>query len=600
MNTSPLIDRRNLDFMLYELLGVDGLTRYPRFAEHGRETFDAAIELAHQIAIAKFLPHNRKSDLNEPKMVDGKVELIPEISEAMDAFNEAGFAALMADASEGGMQLPFVIASTCDCMFSAANPGTVAYPALARAAANLLAVYGTDEQKRLYMKPIHEGRYYGTMCLSEPQAGSSLADITTQAEPQADGSYRLTGAKMWISAGDHELGENIVHLVLARIAGAPAGVKGISLFIVPRWRVHADGSRAERNDVKLAGVNHKMGQRGSVNTFLKFGESGDCHGYLIGEPHQGLGYMFHMMNEERIGVGMGALLQGSVGYLHSLQYARERRQGRHADQKDPSSPPIPLIQHADVRRMLMLQKSWVEGGLALGNYAALLVDRAHDENETVRNESELLLELLTPIIKAWGSEYSLRANELAIQVLGGYGYTREYPVEQCYRDNRINPIHEGTNGIQALDLLGRKAMMQSGAALRILLQRIGATCAEAAAVPELRELSAQLLAGVKLAEETTQAVAKRMLAGEVRLALANAQHYMTLLGHVSIGWMWLQSALIAQRALPTANTADADFYRGKLQACRFFFASELPQIELAAKLVREAEPSAFDMQDAWF
>ena len=506
----------------------------------------------------------------------------------------------MADASEGGMQLPFVIASTCDCMFSAANPGTVAYPALARAAANLLAVYGTDEQKRLYMKPIHEGRYYGTMCLSEPQAGSSLADITTQAEPQADGSYRLTGAKMWISAGDHELGENIVHLVLARIAGAPAGVKGISLFIVPRWRVHADGSRAERNDVKLAGVNHKMGQRGSVNTFLKFGESGDCHGYLIGEPHQGLGYMFHMMNEERIGVGMGALLQGSVGYLHSLQYARERRQGRHADQKDPSSPPIPLIQHADVRRMLMLQKSWVEGGLALGNYAALLVDRAHDENETVRNESELLLELLTPIIKAWGSEYSLRANELAIQVLGGYGYTREYPVEQCYRDNRINPIHEGTNGIQALDLLGRKAMMQSGAALRILLQRIGATCAEAAAVPELRELSAQLLAGVKLAEETTQAVAKRMLAGEVRLALANAQHYMTLLGHVSIGWMWLQSALIAQRALPTANTADADFYRGKLQACRFFFASELPQIELAAKLVREAEPSAFDMQDAWF
>ena len=600
MNTSPLIDRRNLDFMLYELLAVDALARYPRFAEHGRETFDAAIELAHQIAVAKFLPHNRKSDLNEPKMVDGKVELIPEISEAMDAFNEAGFAALMADASEGGMQLPFVIASTCDCMFSAANPGTVAYPALARAAANLLAVYGTDEQKRLYMKPIHEGRYYGTMCLSEPQAGSSLADITTQAEPQADGSYRLTGAKMWISAGDHELGENIVHLVLARIAGAPAGVKNINLFIVPRWRVHADGSRAERNDVKLAGVNHKMGQRGSVNTFLKFGESGDCHGYLIGEPHQGLGYMFHMMNEERIGVGMGALLQGSVGYLHSLQYARERRQGRHADQKDPSSPPIPLIQHADVRRMLMLQKSWVEGGLALGNYAALLVDRAHDENETVRNESELLLELLTPIIKAWGSEYSLRANELAIQVLGGYGYTREYPVEQCYRDNRINPIHEGTNGIQALDLLGRKAMMQSGAALRILLQRIGATCAEAAAVPELRELSAQLLAGVKLAEETTQAVAKRMLAGEVRLALANAQHYMTLLGHVSIGWMWLQSALIAQRALPTANTADADFYRGKLQACRFFFASELPQIELAAKLVREAEPSAFDMQDAWF
>ena len=600
MNTSPLIDRRNLDFMLYELLGVDGLTRYPRFAEHGRETFDAAIELAHQIAVAKFLPHNRKSDLNEPKMVDGKVELIPEIAEAMDAFNEAGFAGLMADADEGGMQLPFAIASTCDCMFSAANPGTIAYPALARAAANLLAVYGSEEQKRLYMKPIHEGRYYGTMCLSEPQAGSSLADITTQATAQADGSYRLVGAKMWISAGDHELGENIVHLVLARIAGAPAGVKGISLFIVPRWRVHADGTRGDRNDVKLAGVNHKMGQRGSVNTFLKFGESGDCHGYLVGEPHQGLAYMFHMMNEERIGVGMGALLQGSVGYLHSLQYARERRQGRHADQKDPASPPIALIEHADVRRMLMLQKSWVEGGLALGNYASLLVDRAQDEDGAVREESHLLLELLTPIVKAWGSEYSLRANELTIQMLDGYGYTREYPVEQCYRDNRINPIHEGTNGIQALDLLGRKAMMQNGAALRILLQRIAACGADATAVPELQALAAQLLAGVKLAEEATQAVAKRMLAGEVRLALANAQHYMTLLGHLSVGWMWLQSALIAQRALPTANAADADCYRGKLQACRFFFASELPQIELAAKLVREAEDSAYAMEDAWF
>ena len=600
MNSSPLIDRRNVDFMLYELLGVERLTRYERFADHGRETFDAAIELAHQIAVSKFLPHNRKSDLCEQKMVDGKVELIPEIAEALLAFNEAGFAALLADVAYGGMQLPFVIASTCDCMFSAANPGTVAYPSLARAAANLLAVYGSDEQKRLYMQPIIEGRYYGTMCLSEPQAGSSLADITTQAELQPDGSYRIIGAKMWISAGDHELGENIVHLVLARIAGAPPGVRGISLFIVPRWRVDANGARAERNDVRLAGVNHKMGQRGSVNTFLKFGESGDCHGTLVGAPHQGLGYMFHMMNEERIGVGMGAVMQGSVGYLHSLQYARERRQGRHPDQKDPSARPVTLIEHADVRRMLLQQKCWVEGAQVLGFYAALLVDLSRDPDEAVRRESGLLLEILTPIVKAWGSDYSLKANDLAIQILGGYGYTREYPVEQCYRDNRINPIHEGTNGIQAIDLLGRKATMQNGAALRLLLQRIGASCDDADAVPELRALASQLLAGVKLAEETTQAVAKRMAAGEVRLALANADHYMTLLGQLCIAWCWLQSAVVAQRALPGATVADAEFYRGKLQACRFFFATELPQIELAARLVSEAEASAYAMEDQWF
>jgi butyryl-CoA dehydrogenase len=600
MSPSPLLDPRHLDFMLYELLGVEALTRYPRFAAHSRETFDAAIELAHRIALEKFHTHNRKNDLEEPRMVDGRVELIPEISVALAAFNEAGFMAVLADAERGGMQLPFVIAQACDSMFSAANPGTVAYPALARAAANLLEVYANAEQKRLWMQPIIEARYYGTMCLSEPQAGSSLADIRTVAEPQPDGSYRISGAKMWISAGDHELGENIVHLVLAKIAGAPAGVKGISLFIVPRWRVDAEGRRTARNDVRLAGLNHKMGQRGSVNTFLKFGEAGDCHGYLVGEPHQGLGYMFHMMNEERIGVGMGAILQGSVAYLYSLKYARERRQGRHPDQKDPGSAPVALIEHADVRRMLLLQKAYVEGALALGFHASLLVDRLRDADAQVREESHLLLELLTPIVKAWGSDYSLRANEAAIQILGGYGYTREYPVEQCYRDNRINPIHEGTNGIQALDLLGRKAMMQDGAALKLLLREVGVACTEALAHEALRGFATQLAEAATLAGETTRAVGQRLLAGEVRLALANAQHYMTLLGHLAIGWQWLRMATVAERALAGATAADRDFYRGKVQTCRWFFANELPLIAHAARLVREAEPSAYAMDDAWF
>ncbi|MGO1070743.1 acyl-CoA dehydrogenase [Lysobacter sp. CA199] len=600
MSSSPLIDRRHLDFMLYELLDVERLIRYPRFTEHGRETFDAAIELAHHLAVNKFLPHNRKSDLNEPRMVDGRVELIAEIGEGLQAFNEAGFMAVLADFEDGGMQLPFVIGAVCDCMFSAANPSTVAYPALARGVANLLEAYGSDEQKRTYMKPIVEGRYYGTMCLSEPQAGSSLADIKTVAEAQAEGSYRLSGAKMWISAGDHELGENIVHLVLAKIPGGPPGVRGISLFIVPRWRINDDGSRGPRNDVRLAGLNHKMGQRGSVNTFLKFGEAGDCHGYLVGQPHQGLAYMFHMMNEERIGVGLGAVQQGSAAYLYSLQYARERHQGRHPDQKDPATPPLALIEHADVRRMLLLQKCWVEGAQALGFYTALLVDQARDPDEAVRRDSALLLDLLTPIIKAWGSDYSLKANELAIQILGGYGYTREYPVEQCYRDNRINPIHEGTNGIQALDLLGRKAMMHDGAALKLLLQHVGETCAEAAAQDELRDLARQLQAIAQQAGAATLAAGQRMAGGEVRLGLANAGHYMLLLGHLTIGWLWLRQAAIAQRALTGASEVDTAFYRGKLQACRFFFAHELPQAELAAKLVREGDDSAYRMQTDWF
>jgi alkylation response protein AidB-like acyl-CoA dehydrogenase len=600
VDSIPFVDRRHVDFLLHEVLGVDSLCRYPRFAEHQRDTFDAAITLAHQLAADKFLSHNRKADLNEPRMVDGKVELIPEIGDAVRAFCESGFSGALADFDRGGMQLPFIITAMCDAMFCAANAGTIAYPTLARAAANLLDVYATPEQKQLYMQPIVEGRYLGTMCLSEPQAGSSLADIKTQAAPQDDGTYRITGAKMWISAGDHELGENIIHLVLARIQGAPAGVRGISLFIVPRWRVDANGQREARNDVMLAGLNHKMGQRASVNTFLKFGESGDCVGYLVGQAHHGLAQMFHMMNEERIGVGLSAIQQSSASYQYSLAYARERRQGRHPDQKDPATQPVPLIEHADVRRMLLLQKCYVEGGQMLVFHAALLVDQQRDPDERIARESTQLLELLTPIVKSWASDYALRANDLAIQVLGGYGYTRDYPVEQCYRDNRINPIHEGTNGIQALDLLGRKALMQDGAGLRLLLKRIAGTCGDAGTLPELIDLAQQLGAIAQLTADTTLAAGQRMAQGDARRVLANAAHYMTLLGHLVVGWGWLQMALAAQRAPATANASDQAFYAGKLQACRHYFATELPLAKLAARLVSGAEASAFDMQQGWF
>jgi alkylation response protein AidB-like acyl-CoA dehydrogenase len=599
MDSRQLIDRRHLDFLLHDVLDVDDVCRYARFAEHGRETFAAAIDLAQQIALEKFLPHNRKADLNEPHLVDGRVELIPEIGEAVSAFCAAGFPAVLADYDRGGMQMPFAIGAACDALFCSANAGTIAYPTLARAAANLLEVYGSDEQKQRYMQPILEGRYFGTMCLSEPQAGSSLADLKTTATPHEDGSYRLSGAKMWISAGDHELGENIVHLVLARISGAPAGVRGISLFIVPRWCVNADGTRGARNDVRLAGLNHKMGQRASVNTFLKFGESGDCVGYLVGAPHTGLAQMFHMMNEERIGVGLSAIQQAAASYQYALAYARERRQGRHPDQKDPNTPAVALVEHADVRRMLLQQKCYVEGGQMLAFDAALLVDRQHDADADVRERSHLLLELLTPIVKAWNSDYALRANDLAIQVLGGYGYTRDYPVEQCYRDNRINPIHEGTNGIQALDLLGRKAMMSDGAALRILLERIAATCAETATISTLSSLASELGAAIKRVQETSLAAGRRMAAGEVREVLANASHYLHLLGHVVVAWGWLRMAAAAQRALD-AGAGDRDFHEGKVQACRFFFATELPQTELSARLVTGVDRSAYDMRDAWF
>ena len=594
MTDSRPVDRRNLDFLLHEVEDAGALCRYPRFAEHSRETFDAVLDAAQDLALAMFAGHNRASDEHEPRFVDGRVEIIPQVKVALDAFAGAGFTAMLADADEGGMQLPYTVGLACDAMFVAANVSTAGYTMLARGVANLLQAHGTPAQCERYRSPILQGRFLGTMCLSEPQAGSSLGDIRTRAEPAGDGSYRLGGAKMWISGGEHDLAENIVHLVLARLPDAPPGVKGISLFIVPKFRVNDDGSLGERNDVQLAGVNHKLGQRGIVNTFLKFGERGACFAELVGQPHQGLVQMFHMMNEARIGVGLGAIMLGTAGYRYSLQYARERRQGRHPDQKDPASPPVAIIEHADVRRMLLQQKAYTEGALGLALYAATLVDvQAQDADPDRRRDANLLLELLTPVIKAWSADWCLKANDLAIQVLGGYGYTREYPVEQYWRDNRLNPIHEGANGIQGLDLLGRKVMMDGGAALKGLLREIAATASAAGRVPALTEHAIALSHCAATVAKTTGALGAAMARGEVRLALSNASRYLGLVGHLAIAWSWLRQALVATQATP-ATPADADFYAGKLAACRYFFLHELPSTEFDARLLAALDATVLD------
>ena len=594
MTDSRPVDRRNLDFLLHEVQDAGALCRYARFADHSRETFDAVLDAAQDLAGATFAGHNRASDEHEPRFADGCVEIIPQVKVALDAFAEAGFTAMLADAGEGGMQLPYTVGLACDAMFVAANVSTAGYTMLARGVANLLQAHGTAQQCARYRTPILQGRFLGTMCLSEPQAGSSLGDIRTRAEPAGDGSYRLSGAKMWISGGEHDLSDNIIHLVLARLPDAPPGVKGISLFIVPKVRVNDDGSLGERNDVQLAGVNHKLGQRGIVNTFLKFGERGECFAELVGQPHQGLAQMFHMMNEARIGVGLGAIMLGTAGYRYSLQYAKERKQGRHPDQKDPASPPVAIIEHADVRRMLLQQKAYTEGALGLAMYAATLVDvQAQDPDANRRHEAHLLLELLTPVIKAWSADWCLKANDLAIQVLGGYGYTREYPVEQYWRDNRLNPIHEGANGIQGLDLLGRKAMMEGGAALKLLLREVAATASAAGSVPALTEHAIALSHCAASVAKTTGVLGAAMARGEVRLALSNASRYLGLVGHLAIAWSWLRQALVAARATP-ATPAEADFYAGKLAACRWFFVHELPATELDARLLAALDATALD------
>jgi len=593
---STLLSRRDLDFLLYEWLRVDELTKRERFAEHSRETFDGVLDLCEQLATRYFAPHNKTSDANEPTFDGDKVTVIPEVKQALDAFAEADLIGMGMDQDLGGAQLPMTVAEAGFAWFSAANVSTTGYLMLTIANANLLAKFASADQIDAFCKPMMAGRFSGTMALSETQAGSSLADILTRAEPDDDGTYRLFGSKMWISGAEHELTDNIVNLVLAKIPGGPPGTKGISLFIVPKFLVDADGTVGERNDVVLAGLNHKMGQRGITNTVLNFGEGkfrpggkAGAVGYLVGEPHRGIAYMFHMMNEARIGVGMGATVLGYTGYLHALEYARTRTQGRPAAAKDPATPAVPIVEHADVRRMLLTAKSYVEGGLALGLYCARLVDEEQTaENPDDRTRAHLLLDVLTPIAKAWPSQWGPVADDLAIQVHGGYGYTRDYPVEQFYRDNRLNPIHEGTQGIQSLDLLGRKVVMQGGAGLALLGETISATTTRAAGT-EWADFAADLDAAVVRLGAVT---ATLWGAGDPEVTLANSHVYLEAAGHLVVAWLWLEQAL-------ATGTSESDFHDGKRQAARFFWRWELPRVHHRFDLLESLDRTVLDTPERW-
>ncbi|KPW64577.1 Acyl-CoA dehydrogenase [Pseudomonas syringae pv. broussonetiae] len=599
--SESLLSSRNLAFELYEVLDAEGLTRRERFAEHSRETFDAALGTARTIAEKYFAPHNRKADENEPRYENGEAILIPEVKPAVDAFLAAGFLNASRDFEAGGMQLPTLLSQACFAHFQAANVGTTAYPFLTMAAANLIESFGNDEQKQRFLQPMIEGRFFGTMALTEPHAGSSLSDIRTRAEPAEDGTYRLRGNKIFISGGDHALSENIVHMVLAKLPDAPGGVKGISLFIVPKFLVNDDGSLGKRNDVLLAGLFHKMGWKGTTSTALNFGDNGECVGYLVGKPHHGLSYMFQMMNEARIGVGLGAVMLGYSGYLYSLDYARDRPQGRLPDSKSPESTPVPIIQHADVRRMLLTQKAYVEGAFDLCLYASRLFDDTQTgETEDARKHAHELLDLLTPVVKSWPSEFCLKANELAIQVLGGHGYTREYPVEQYYRDNRLNPIHEGTHGIQSLDLLGRKLAQNGGTGLKQLLRLISDTCARAQVYDSLHELRQPLEQLVTHVQAVTLGLLTDLAQGRITSTLANSALYLKVFGHTIIGWRWLEQAIRAEEGLGKGDSADSDFYKGKLQAARYFLTWELPGCHHELSILENRDDTCLAMRDDWF
>ncbi len=607
-----LISKQDLHFLLYDLLGAGSLPEYTLYSDHNRESFDAFIETAEKIAEKYFLNHNAKGDQQEPHFDGKKVTIIAEVKQALEQYAAAGFIGAKHLHEDGGIQLPGLIASACQSFFLSANPATSAYPFLTTAASNLIA--RSEQQKHKYLPKLLNGNFFGTMALTEPDVGSSLGDLNTAAIPQTDGSYLIKGQKMFISGGDHSLSENIIHLVLARIRGAATGVKGISLFIVPKFLVDEDGSNLLRNDVELAGLIHKMGYRGTTSTVLNFGEKDSCHGFLVGEPHQGLRYMFMMMNEARIGVGLGAAMIGYRGYLCSLEYAKNRPQGRLPSNRDPASKPVMLIEHADVRRMLLAQKSYVEGSLALCLYASSLMDiiEASEDSEVKENTSELL-DLLTPVVKSFPSYYATKANDLAIQVLGGSGYTREYPVEQCYRDNRLNPIHEGTHGIQAIDLQGRKLWQNNSAGLKHLVELMQLSIQQAIQQDkldddqqtDLKTIAKHFQDALKRLTEVTQDLGQAMHQQGADKALANASLYLDSFGKVVVAWLWLKQATLAHQKLALAKTENIDkqqmdFLRGKMHTAEYFMRWEIPQIYANLDLLANVDDTCFAMQQDWF
>ncbi|MEO8057211.1 MAG: acyl-CoA dehydrogenase [Burkholderiales bacterium] len=610
--------RQTLDFLLNDWLGVAALQQRQRFSDHSSETFASVLDSCERLARDKFAPFNRQADTDEPHFDGERVHLPQASHDAIKAFAESGMLAAAQDYEIGGMQLPCVVQMAANSFFARAGGNVAGGAMLTSGNANLLMVHGTPLQQTVFAKQEFSGRFAGTMCLSEPQAGSSLSDVATRATPDGDNfeadplgaRYRLRGNKMWISNGEHELTENIIHLVLAKIPGPDgkliAGTRGISLFIVPKKLVGTDGElTGERNDVALAGLNHKLGNRGIPNTLLNFGEgkypvrgSAGAIGYLVGKPHEGLRCMFHMMNEARIAVGMGATMLGYAGYEASLDYAKNRPQGRPigVGGKDASKPQVRIIEHADVKRMLLAQKSYCEGALALELHCARLVDEQHTGTKEASAEAALLLEMLTPIAKSWPSEWCLEANSLAIQVHGGYGYTRDFPVEQYWRDNRLNMIHEGTHGIQGLDLLGRKVVMHEGAGLALLASKVSATVERAKTVSALAAHAGALATALA---DLSAATKGAWATGNADEALANATPYLQAFGHVVLAWVWLDVATCAQKGLGQSGS-DAALMNGKLAACTYFFHYELPRIGAWLKVVETRDATCRTMDEAWY
>ncbi|MBU4277189.1 MAG: acyl-CoA dehydrogenase [Proteobacteria bacterium] len=593
------VSERNLKFLLHEVLAAEDLSRLAHFQDHDRQDLDMMLNTALRISEEMLFPAFREMDQQTPKLDQGQVRVHPLAREFMRQSGEGGWIAATFSYDEGGLQIPTVLDTACQFVFMAANLAAAAYPGLTKGAAHLLLSYGSEELKQTYVPPMIAGEWQGTMALTEPQAGSSLSDLTVSAQPSEEGHYLISGQKIFISAGDHDGVDNVVHLMLARIKGAPAGVKGISLFVVPKLR--PEGGGLLPNDLHTAGLFHKLGYRGCPIVQLSMGEAGDCRGWLLGKPNQGLSYMFQMMNEARISVGLQAAAVASGAYYASLKYALEREQGRPVESKDPNQPPVAIIRHPDVKRLLLFQRAVVEGSLALLMQVSLYADLAVHGGEQDKQRAAQLLDLLTPVAKSYPAEMGIASTSAGLQILGGYGYTEEFPLEQYFRDMRIHAIHEGTTGIQALDLLGRKVRLHGGRALEAFEQEVRSTMEAAEGVGELAGYAVDLGQALELLRRATTAKLSLMGQGRVAQALADACLYLEMFGLAAVAWQWLKQGVTAAQAVAKGITGgEAAFYQGKLATMRYFFHYELPKSQGLARRLLEDDALTVDLPPEYF
>lgn len=589
---SQYMSMDHLRFCLFDIHRVEELLVFDRFLDYDKEAIDMLLDSVKDWADNEAFPYYREMDEKPVVFRDGKILVHPQIGKAMQEAGENGWIGATFDYDQGGLQLPHMVMASMYHIIESANNNINGYMGLTAGAADLIRNFGSKELFDTYGPHMMSGKWGGTMCLTEPQAGSSLSDITTAAYPQDDGTYKIKGQKIFISGGDHEYCENFVHLTLVRIDGAPAGTKGMSLMVVPKFRIEENGS-LEANDVVTVADFQKLGQRGYATTHLVFGENDNCIGYLVGEEHKGLKYMFQMMNGARIDVGLTAASTATAAYYASLQYAKERPQGRkilNHGKKDPNAEPILIIEHPDVRRMLFLQKAIVEGSLSLLIECSKYADLAEYAEGDKAIEAHDFLEFLTPIAKTYPSEKGIDSISNGLQILGGYGFCMDFPLQQYYRDIRIMTLYEGTTGIQSLDLLGRKITMKNGEVLAKFLGKMQAKMEEATKYDELESYVEVLKSKINEIQSCLSFLVPLAIKKEFEKYLADATIFMEMTSTLVIGYQWLKMAVKAKEAMVLGKGPfTRDFYESKIHTMKFFFKYEMPKISACAETILNPE-----------